>query len=195
VATETNPTWKNNYLANINPGALNAPWAANRNAEMYCSDCHGSETGGDPSGPHGSNNTYMLKLAGPGPSLDNLCLKCHKNPALPGNSSWVDIYNTPLVGDHSLPAHQYSLANNPAGCLACHGDIGIPGIASNIHGANYVGNVNNVVTDTGRQSKAFLINTRLITKSYYKTANGDNPGFRYCAATCHVADGGVGYIY
>lgn len=201
VSTEPN-NWKNTYLRDTNPAALNAPWATNVNAKMYCSDCHGSETTLDPEGPHGSTIKYMLK-AGPGPTLfDNLCLKCHKDPALPGNSSWVDTYNTLLVGDHSLPAHQSTITNpgagtnNTYGCLACHGYSGDNTRLSNVHGANFVGNPNNPdpLVDTGRPSKAFLV-SQLITKNYFTTANGDNPGFRFCDATCHAGDGVTGYRY
>ena len=59
---------------------------------MYCSDCHGSNTGtatttppggenGNPWGPHGSSNNFILKGAwsqntGTG-TQNNLCFKCH----------------------------------------------------------------------------------------------------------------------
>ncbi|MBI3069288.1 MAG: hypothetical protein HYY79_10560, partial [Betaproteobacteria bacterium] len=73
----------------------NLPW---RNAvgtqTMYCTDCHGSNVtsstsvipdggeNGNPWGPHGSNNNFILKGAwdtstGSGQQATGLCFKCH----------------------------------------------------------------------------------------------------------------------
>lgn len=180
VATETNPTWKNGWLTGAGfPTALNGNWATNpMNTEMYCSDCHGSETVGNPEGPHGSTQTYMLKYPGPGASLDNLCLHCH-NPLV---SAWVEGPGNPnagMIGDHNLAQHKYNVVTNPLGCMACHGGIG-GGLASNIHGANYWWPAGGGI---GRQSKAFLVGGN-ITQNYYIGA--DLPGQRWCAATCHT---------
>lgn len=178
--------WKNAFLRGT-PAALNAPWNANLNAQMYCSDCHGSDNSADPVGPHGSNNIYLLKLAGPGTTLDNLCTKCHNAIA---SSAWVEGPGNPnplLTGDHTLAQHQYP--TNPLGCLACHGGIGGP-LVSNIHGANYLWP--NYGANSGRQSKAFLMGG-LITQNYF--IGTDIPGNRYCASSCHTNDGGAGYSY
>jgi hypothetical protein len=85
-------------LAIRNAGNANflAPWngAANVGSQtMYCSDCHGSNTAagtsapsggenGNPWGPHGSNNNFILKGAwgestGGGGTQSDLCFKCH----------------------------------------------------------------------------------------------------------------------
>ena len=74
------------------------PWSnAVGTQTMFCSDCHGSVTTGEtamptgntntsedgnPWGPHGSNNDFILKgtwngLMGTGNQLDGLCFKCH----------------------------------------------------------------------------------------------------------------------
>ncbi len=67
-----------------------APWDSINigSQEMYCSDCHGSNTavgtvvpsGNNPWGPHGSSNNFILK--GPwdsntGDTTDGLCFRCH----------------------------------------------------------------------------------------------------------------------
>lgn len=200
VTTENNATWNNLFLRTT-PAAFNATWGGNINAEMYCSDCHGSETGGDPQGPHGSTIQYLLKAGGPpapAGNFDALCLKCHNDPALPGMSFWVDVWNTALVGDHSYFGHQSVVTNpgagtNALGCLACHGDSGGP-LVSNIHGANYMGVVNNPGTDTPLPSFTFLVSS-FINKLYFTTAVGNVAGARYCEATCHAADGAAGYAY
>jgi len=203
--TEGVDTWNNTFLK-ITPGAfaVGSPWtnAANVNKPMYCSDCHGSNNPTvDPKGPHGSTNQYLLKASGPGVSLDNLCLRCHANPAIPGNSAWQDLpaYGNPSggtpPGDHSLPQHTQA-GGNTLGCLACHGNIGNPVLSSNIHGANYTGNANGVLT-TGMPSKAFILGPQ-ITKHYYFTVGGPLlPGNRSCATTlgCHQNDLGNGYAY
>jgi hypothetical protein len=76
------------------------PWnntGAIGNQTMYCSDCHGSATatgtamptgntatmeGGNPWGPHGSGNNFLLKgdystATGEGQQATGLCFKCH----------------------------------------------------------------------------------------------------------------------
>ncbi|MDH3450509.1 MAG: hypothetical protein OEO18_20400, partial [Gammaproteobacteria bacterium] len=85
-------------LAIRNAGNANflAPWNGATNVgsqTMYCSDCHGSNTGlatstpaggenGNPWGPHGSSNNFILKGAwdegtGAGGSQGDICFKCH----------------------------------------------------------------------------------------------------------------------
>jgi Doubled CXXCH motif (Paired_CXXCH_1) len=84
------------------PSAFRAPWGnAIGTQTMYCSDCHGENTpegtvvptGGDNGaawGPHGSNNSFLLKgqwnsnvgadnRGDSGPNPNGLCFKCH-NP-------------------------------------------------------------------------------------------------------------------
>lgn len=74
---------------------MNADWQDVGNQTMYCSDCHGSETSGDPVGPHGSDIPKILKGLWPKNSSgdfwkpvhawfdseyfirDCLCRKCH----------------------------------------------------------------------------------------------------------------------
>ncbi len=199
VATNSNQ-WKNAFLRGIN-SSLKTPWvdSGNLDHQMYCSDCHGSETAGNPQGPHGSEIEHILKDSGPGGSFDNLCLKCHNDPATAGNSDWLDLpgYGNPSGGTpnggHSLAAHQYDATNNPLGCLACHGGIGNTSLASSIHGANYLWP--DAGGGTGKTSTAFLIpsgdSSFTITQLYY--TGSDTAGNRHCAASCH--SGGVAYVY
>ena len=79
----------------VNPTIFLLPW---RNAvgtqTMYCTDCHGSNVGsatsvipdggenGNPWGPHGSSNDFLLKgtwntATGTGQQATGLCFKCH----------------------------------------------------------------------------------------------------------------------
>ncbi len=85
-----------------NAAAFRAPWGNAIGAQtMYCSDCHGSNTAdnsvvpaggedGNPWGPHGSTNNFLLKglwntnvgadnRGDNGPNANGLCFKCH-NP-------------------------------------------------------------------------------------------------------------------
>jgi hypothetical protein len=82
--------------------AFRAPWGNAIGAQtMYCTDCHGSNTAdnsvvpaggedGNPWGPHGSTNNFLLKglwntnvgadnRGDNGPNANGLCFKCH-NP-------------------------------------------------------------------------------------------------------------------
>ena len=81
-----------------------SPWTNNVGTQtMYCSDCHGSDTGNttvdpgsNPWGPHGSQNKFILKgVWGPGqggtdrdgtPTPDFLCFKCHDRPVYSGRN-------------------------------------------------------------------------------------------------------------
>lgn len=78
---------RNNWLAPWNTEAFIGTQT------MYCSDCHGSDTppgtvvpaggeDGNPWGPHGSNNDFILKgnysqQTGGGGTQDDICFKCH----------------------------------------------------------------------------------------------------------------------
>jgi hypothetical protein len=96
-----------------NAAAWLAPWAnAVGTQTMYCSDCHGSSTGtatsvmptgntntseeGNPWGPHGSTNDFILKGLWNNTSGGNggtdLCLKCHAAGAYAnrnGGTGWA----------------------------------------------------------------------------------------------------------
>jgi len=88
-------TGRTNAVRNTNAANWESPWSGGGdvgNQRMYCSDCHGSNTGlgtsapsggenGNPWGPHGSTNNFILKgnwdrNTGTGNSND-LCFKCH----------------------------------------------------------------------------------------------------------------------
>lgn len=120
----TGTTWKNPTIRANYTTVLNAPWNANLDARMYCSDCHGDATTGAPAGPHGSNRKYLLKAWGHPTNAnapecyDNLCLICHVADYDGGGgsvSNWSHGSNA---------AHQYegeAVGENSLGCRACHG--------------------------------------------------------------------------
>lgn len=213
VATENNLTWKNTFLQGAGfPAAWNGNWAGALNAEMYCSDCHGSETTADPKGPHGSTINYMLKAGNtPAGNYDLLCLKCHNDPAILGNSGWYDLaawnWWPPAnpSGGQIAPAGPHNLAQhkppaNPAGCVACHGGtVGTALLASNIHGANYLWP--NYLGFNGRTSTEFLLPSAAganITQNYYNNLAApftNTPGNRRCVAACHTVNPAIGYLY
>jgi hypothetical protein len=101
-----------------------APWT--KNSLMACSDCHASDTTTDPSGPHGSAASFILK--GPNTtwsssitSLGNsawmpagtFCRNCHNN------STTNSRFSAHSRSDHSIP------------CFNCH--VAIP------HGSEHPG--------------------------------------------------------
>lgn len=93
------PTGRTEAVRGLDRTIFRAPWnvvGAIGNQTMYCSDCHGSSTGqstavpdggedGNPWGPHGSNNDYILKgtwdnnsgSTGSSNTGNTLCFKCH----------------------------------------------------------------------------------------------------------------------
>jgi hypothetical protein len=98
---------------NMNPNNFLDPWNDATgtnigNQTMYCSDCHGSDTGtgnytvvpaggedGNPWGPHGSSNDFILKgtwtneTGAVGTETSGICFKCHdwNNYANGGNAA------------------------------------------------------------------------------------------------------------
>ncbi|MCF6230958.1 MAG: cytochrome c3 family protein, partial [Gammaproteobacteria bacterium] len=133
--------------------AFLAPWSAGVGTQtMYCSDCHGSDTvagtveptggeDGNPWGPHGSNNDFLLKggwddRTGTAQSND-LCFKCHNYDAygnpdpvtyLPSGFSTdtnISLCGSPTVTNlHTAHAKAYEIGNGALGvplrCTACH---------------------------------------------------------------------------
>ena len=96
------PVMNSTGRSGANAAAFRSPWGnAIGTQTMYCSDCHGSNTGetsvippggenGTPWGPHGSANNFLLKglwnnsvgandRGDSGPIANGLCFKCH-NP-------------------------------------------------------------------------------------------------------------------
>ena len=90
------------------------PWSnAVGTQTMYCSDCHGSNVAsatsvipdggenGNPWGPHGSNNNFILKGlwdtgTGTGQQATGLCFKCHNYASYATNSGQrTGFYNDP----------------------------------------------------------------------------------------------------
>ncbi len=149
IALDGTGQWRNAAIRANYTTLLKAPWNANLDAAMYCSDCHGSETGSDPAGPHGSSNPYMLKgTAGPGSSYDNFCLTCHVNAYNGGG-----VTGSGFPHNSTTAAHQYqgeAAGQNKLGCMACHGGpdnalyAKVTGVSSNgggrvatIHGENF----------------------------------------------------------
>lgn len=89
---------------NISASNWRAPWSRGVGTQtMYCSDCHGSETGnttvepsGDnPWGPHGSNNNFILKGDWTPSSVNNssLCFRCHSTQYRTGGLSDSGFYD------------------------------------------------------------------------------------------------------
>lgn len=124
--------WKNATIRTNYTTLLKAPWNANLDARMQCSDCHGDDAG-TIKGPHGSNKKYILKAWGgvdgstvkystAAKSYDDLCLRCHIDGY--ANGSWPKGAGS-LWSHGSNAAHQYEgedcNTQNCLGCTACHG--------------------------------------------------------------------------
>ncbi len=109
---------------------MSAPWAAARGTQaMYCSDCHGEDTVGEPKGPHGSsiarmkkgtgkywpkNASAVLYTLGNNNATDAhlaglFCRNCH-----PLRSATANTWYNKVHQEHSGP----QLGN--VACVACH---------------------------------------------------------------------------
>jgi len=147
-------------IRNADSANFLSPWNGNTNVgsqTMYCSDCHGSNTGvatsepsggedGNPWGPHGSSNNFILKgnwspNTGTG-NANDLCFKCHE----------YDLYATQGDGNSgfggSKDSNLHSFHADKIGnirCTWCH--VAVP------HGWKNKGllvNLNDVGTEGGQ---------------------------------------------
>ena len=103
---------------------MESPWDADPDHKlMYCSDCHTSETNGDPTGPHGSTKPYVL-VASTSTSDNTFCLKCHKTsvyaPSEPGTSETGSRFDMQTTGDETA-SHFKHVVDKHIGCRQCHG--------------------------------------------------------------------------
>ena len=110
------------------PG-LKAPYTGG--SQIYCSDCHASDTGrgaggSGPRGPHGSVYPSMLERryltadrTPEGPESYALCYKCHDRDV--------------LLSDRSgFPSHRRHVVDQASPCSACHDAHGISAEAGNV---------------------------------------------------------------
>ncbi len=127
VAPEFNPNNASSHpvVAPSGPRALNvevmtSDWSNVGNQTMYCSDCHGSDASdsNSPSGPHASNNKYMLAPYKKG-------LKGYFWPTKSdGYTYWtLGHSNDPELfcnNCHIVHGNFCSSAHNALSCLGCH---------------------------------------------------------------------------
>ncbi|MFN8526070.1 MAG: cytochrome c3 family protein [Chloroflexota bacterium] len=104
-------------------------------SNLVCSDCHGSESQTGPTGPHGSNNPWILRGAwnrtvGTDGNQNALCFSCHAynvyssnasrdNPSVTGFSGEGKNLHAAMVG-----ARNKAFGDAPITCMDCH--VAIP---------------------------------------------------------------------
>ncbi|HWR82157.1 MAG TPA: cytochrome c3 family protein [Candidatus Deferrimicrobium sp.] len=95
-----------------NTTTMNAPWGTSKIA--WCSDCHGSNSSTDPSGPHGSNLDHLLVATVTSDATNGtpLCTVCHKYAVYWNGSSAAS-----RDPDHPATQGAHRLAK---GCFSCH---------------------------------------------------------------------------
>lgn len=136
---------------------------------IYCSDCHGSDSGrGAPRGPHGSSYPHLLAAnystldhTPESPAAYALCYKCHSRDIL-------------LSSRSSFPLHRKHVMDQAAPCSACHNAHGVSTVAgSRIANAHLIDFDVTVV----QPSRAGL--------RQYRTGGGSNGN---CTLTCHGSE-------
>ncbi|MCG7900080.1 MAG: hypothetical protein JAY85_16690 [Candidatus Thiodiazotropha weberae] len=146
--------------------------------QIYCSDCHSSNTspaagGLGPAGPHGSIHqgimaqTYDIDPASSTTLSNDLCFKCHDS----GN----------LFTDQSFPHTEHVVAEN-LGCVNCHDPHGS---ASNRHLINFLTSSNiggqiRTITGTGDYLEPTWLDTGVHSGSCWLDCHGTvHNGFDY----------------
>lgn len=143
VMSATGRTTALRGITSGNPWLL--PWSNQVGSNtMYCTDCHGSNTtsatsvipdngdNGNPWGPHGSSNNFLLKGAwgaatGTNTSSNDLCFKCHDSgiyhsTSESGNgSSGQSGFSGPKANNlHGLHGNRVGSKNGTIKCTWCH---------------------------------------------------------------------------
>jgi hypothetical protein len=124
---------------------MTGQWAngSSQHFTMHCSDCHTSDTTGDPNGPHGSSNPYLL-IGSTSASDNTLCLKCHSQQVYapssnPGSVETGSRFDYQTTGSSSA-SHYSHVVNRNVKCRQCHGGRRNTGGGSlengSIHGTN-----------------------------------------------------------
>lgn len=121
--------------AKASTSGLIGPWTSGMT--MYCSDCHGSNTPGDPGGPHGSTATpgsilisnYQNYYVAKGvfvPTTD-LCFTCHSEAVyqsgatnLAGTGFMTSPTGTNLHTTHKILSNLSGISNTGYSCVNCH---------------------------------------------------------------------------
>lgn len=121
-----NPSYHPIAAPGRNPSvpSLIAPWTTS--SIIYCTDCHGNDTGpkaptpgSGSAGPHGSNYKHILvakydmdnATAAESPTTYALCYKCHSRAS--------------ILSDVSFKEHSFHLQTVGATCATCHDPHGI----------------------------------------------------------------------
>ncbi|MBI4499304.1 MAG: hypothetical protein HY689_15560, partial [Chloroflexi bacterium] len=138
---ETGPNVGQSYaqsLLNGDGGTSNRLMPTSR---ITCTDCHGSDIQGDPKGPHGSNNPFILRrpwdrTTGQSPSnggantSNHLCFLCH-DYTMYTNPNNEQSYNQtgfsggqPNLHARHLGKGQNKVTGQPIVCMDCH--IAVP---------------------------------------------------------------------
>jgi len=117
------------------------PWSNGVGSHtMYCSDCHGSNVtsatsvipdggeNGNPWGPHGSNNDFLLKglwntATGTGQQTNGLCFKCHDYNIYTGQTAtrtgfWIVADRS--AGNDGHAVHRNKISGTIIKCNWCH---------------------------------------------------------------------------
>lgn len=160
------------------------PWRNLGTQTMYCSDCHGSAVtsstsvipdggeDGNPWGPHGSNNSFLLKGAwdtasGSG-QANALCFKCHSQAIYTGNNTrtgfWIGSGDRG-TGQDGHKIHSGSDKMSRIRCNWCH--VAVP------HGWKNKGllvNKNDIGPEVGLPPGTAVANSAYTNGPYYRNA-------------------------
>jgi len=150
-------------------------------SRIYCGDCHGSDDGSAPKGPHGSNlphllaRTYVTADNTPeSPLAYALCYGCHDRNVLLGLSAGPDITGFPYHGTHVQGNPAAAPPSPPTPCSACHNSHGISAIAAS-------GGDHSHLID-------FDVNIVGGARQYTSTSGATGWGSGNCTLSCHGHD-------
>jgi predicted CXXCH cytochrome family protein len=140
---------------------------------MYCSSCHGSDTGrsaggADPDGVHGSNIAPLLSARYETANFTSestqayaLCYKCHERGS--------------ILSDQSFKGHKQHIVDQRAPCAACHEAHGIASGQGSIAGnTNLINFASGTVFPDGATGRLEFRDTGLFSGECFLRCHGVN---------------------
>ena len=102
--------------------ASSTPWT--KTSPMVCSDCHTSDVGADPQGPHGSGESSILRApwsisTGSG-STGDLCFICHDYATYATTGGDTNLSSFAKGGGQNLHSKHVDKVGSTYACVMCH---------------------------------------------------------------------------
>ena len=169
----SNPSHHAVHVAGPNPNVPSLISPLTESSIIYCTDCHGSDGTGAPSGPHGSIYPALLKYryqtadyTTESPSAYELCYQCHSRNSILNNDSFDD--------------HDKHIRDLQTPCNACHDPHGISHTQGNsVNNAHLINFDLNIVSPSNNGSLRYESLGAFSGRCYLSCHGRNHMGWHY----------------